>query len=252
MIVFSDGQLPHFRTSVDAKSPKKGAEPGLVHFFTTFVRIHNRTGNRLLMSAHRLFVLFSCCLIGLLTACGPSDSAVDYKQLPAFTEKGFHAVIEIPAGTNHKIEYNESKAVFENDTEKGQIRIIDFLPYPGNYGFIPSTYMDPARGGDGDALDVLVIAESVPTGTVLEVKPIATLLLEDDGETDTKIIAVPVDSSLQVIDAQQFEPFMIQYNPAMTIVRDWFLNYKGMGETQFIGWRNDQYAQREIRKWEKK
>ncbi|MEM9916626.1 MAG: inorganic diphosphatase [Bacteroidota bacterium] len=197
-----------------------------------------------------LSILFFISLLSTFFACRTSEPEVDYKQIPAFTDKGFHAVIEIPAGTNHKIEYNTETGTFDNDMENGQIRIVDFLPYPGNYGFIPSTYMDPAEGGDGDALDVLVLSESVPTGTILEVKPIATLLLRDGGETDTKIIAVPVDSSLQIVDAQQFEPFMIRYNPAMNIIRDWFLSYKGIGRMEFVGWHNDQYALREIRKWE--
>ena len=76
-------------------------------------------------------------------------------------------VVEIPAGTNHKIEYDPSTDSFENDKKDGKDRVISFLPYPGNYGFIPSTLMNKDRGGDGDALDILVIGESEPTGTVL-------------------------------------------------------------------------------------
>ena len=94
----------------------------------------------------------------------------DFQYLPTYTEQGINVVVEIPAGTNHKIEYDKENKEFVVDQKNGKDRIIDFLPYPGNYGFIPSTYMDPAIGGDGDALDVLVIGESVPTGTVIPVK----------------------------------------------------------------------------------
>ena len=40
------------------------------------------------------------------------------------------------------------------DKKNGEERIVQFLPYVGNYGYIPSTFSDPEEGGDGDALDV--------------------------------------------------------------------------------------------------
>ncbi|MEL6863215.1 MAG: inorganic diphosphatase [Bacteroidota bacterium] len=187
-------------------------------------------------------------LLLLLIACGLEPS-IDYTQVPALTEQGFHIVIEIPAGTNHKIEFNKENGRFENDLENGQTRVVDFLPYPGNYGFIPSTLMAESRGGDGDALDVLLIAESLPTGTVVEARPIAALVLRDNGEMDTKIIAQPVDSSLQIIDVQHYEDFMMRYNGAQNIIRNWFVQYKGLGKVDFLGWRNDDYALSEIKKW---
>ncbi len=192
--------------------------------------------------------LLCCLLLGLL-ACQPAVQQVNWKTLGAKTEKGYNAVIEIPAGTNHKIEVNKNSGTFEVDREDGRERVIDFLPYPGNYGFIPGTLMDKARGGDGDALDVLVIAESVPTGQAIEIQPIAALQLLDQGELDTKIIAVPTDSSLQVMHAVDFESFLLEYNMAMNIIQDWFLNYKGLGKMELQGWKDELYAKAEIEKW---
>ena len=100
----------------------------------------------------------------------------------------FNAVIEIPAGTNKKIEFNNSTQAFEVDKNNGKDRVIQFLPYIGNYGYIPSTYSNPNQGGDGDALDVLVISESVKTGSIIEIIPIAVLKLLDEGEIDYKIL----------------------------------------------------------------
>ncbi|MFT5165404.1 MAG: inorganic pyrophosphatase [Saprospiraceae bacterium] len=162
---------------------------------------------------------------------------------------GINVIIEIPAGTNHKVEYDYASKTFKVDQENGKDRVIDFLPYPGNYGFISGTLMDVAKGGDGDALDVLVIAESLPTGTVIEVIPIAALELLDNGEIDTKLIAIPVDSTLRVIQATNFEDFMIEYNIAQTIIKDWFLNYKGLGKVEMIAWRDEKFAMAEIEKW---
>ncbi|MEL6924914.1 MAG: inorganic diphosphatase [Bacteroidota bacterium] len=188
-------------------------------------------------------------LILLLSWAACRESGKELSTLPAVTEGGINAVIEIPAGTNHKIEYDYSTRRFAVDQEAGKDRVINFLPYPANYGFIPSTLMDEARGGDGDALDVIVIAESLKTGTNIKVQPIAALLLEDAGELDTKIIAVPVDSVKNTIQVKTFSDFTVRYNAAQQILQQWFLNYKGPGQMQLIGWRNERYAMAEIEKW---
>ena len=102
-----------------------------------------------------------------------------------------NAIIEIPAGTNIKYEYNYDSQNFEAQIVDGQKRIINYLPYPGNYGFIENTFMDPSLGGDGDALDVLVICEALHQSKKINIEPIGILKLMDDGEEDHKIIAIP-------------------------------------------------------------
>ena len=191
------------------------------------------------------------CTLLMAGSC-KMEKSVNPLSLPAFGEKGINVVIEIPAGTNQKIEVNKTTGAFEKDQLNGKDRVIDFLPYPGNYGFIPSTLMAESAGGDGDALDVLVISESLATGTVVEIIPIAALMMEDGGEIDTKIIGVPVDSTKRVIHATDFEDFLINYNMAQNIIQDWFLNYKGLGKVQMKGWHDEQYALAEIRKWQLK
>ena len=203
-----------------------------------------------MMKIAKILYLLSLSL-GLLLSC-KMEKPVNPLNLPAFGEKGVNVVIEIPAGTNRKIEINKTNGKFETDQLNGKDRIIDFLPYPGNYGFIPSTLMDESARGDGDALDVLVIAESLATGTALEVIPIATLMMEDGGEIDTKIIAVPIDSTIRVITATDFEHFLVDYNMAQNIIQDWFLNYKGLGKVEMKGWFDEKYAMEEIKKWQLK
>lgn len=175
----------------------------------------------------------------------------DYEALPPIESGTMNVVVEIPAGTNHKIEYNYATKRFENDTfPDGSTRVVAFLPYPGNYGFVPGTLMDKDRGGDGDALDVLVIGESVPTGSILKVRPIGALLLRDRGEIDTKIIAVPADTLARTLPVDNFIDFMLGQDPARRIVEDWFLNYKGANVTQLVRWEDDQYAWSEVRRWQ--
>lgn len=193
-------------------------------------------------------ILFLFSLPFLLWQC---QGRSDLTQIPTFGETGVNVVIEIPAGSNHKIEYDKSSLDFKLDQIDGQDRIINFLPYPANYGFIPSTEMDLARGGDGDALDVLVLCESLATGTVLETKIIAALLLRDQQEIDTKIIAIPVDPQLRVFDIDNFQDFLLRQDAAKRIIENWFLHYKGANQVELIRWENDQYALQEIEKWKK-
>ena len=97
------------------------------------------------------------------------------------------------------------------DIKYGKTRIIDFLSYPGNYGFIPSTLMSKEIGGDGDSLDILVLSQSIATGTVIEVNPIAILTLIDNGEIDSKIIAVPTNKNNRIITATSYEELESKY-----------------------------------------
>jgi len=197
----------------------------------------------------RLFLYGICILSVCLTACQNESST---RSKPEFTAKGINAIIEIPAGTNQKIEYNKESKEFEQDQEDGKGRVINFLPYPGNYGFIPSTLMDKKRGGDGDPLDILVISEAFETGTIVPTIPIAALMLKDGGEMDTKIIAVPADSTYRVMQATDFQTFLLEYNAAQHIIQEWFMNYKGLGKMELIGWKDEHFAIQEIRKWTKK
>lgn len=91
-------------------------------------------------------------------------------MLPLYSSNGvLNVFIEIPGGTNKKFEYNVGSNTFEIDQKDGKDRVVNYLPYLVNYGYFPSTYSDPEKGGDGDAIDVLLISECIPTGSVIEV-----------------------------------------------------------------------------------
>lgn len=190
-------------------------------------------------------VILFMILIGFWQCQGRKDLT----QLPVFGKSGINAVIEIPAGTNRQIEYKPGELQFKIDQVNGQDRFIHFLPYPANYGFIPSTKVDLSDGSDGAPLDILVLCESVPTGTVLETQVIAALLLQEGTKKETKIIAIPSDPKLQVFPIENFKTFLLQQDAAKRIIEDWFLNYKGAHQIQLIRWEDDNYAWKEIEKW---
>ena len=93
-------------------------------------------------------------------------------------------VVEIPAGSTLKVEWDRKNAAFVLDRVEPAI-----FAKPVNYGFIPGTLDE-----DGDELDTLVATdEPIPTGVYLEAKVIGVLNFEDDGEWDYKVVCVPAD-----------------------------------------------------------
>nr|WP_321221294.1 inorganic diphosphatase [uncultured Psychroserpens sp.] len=186
------------------------------------------------------------CLCLLFVSC---KTTTDYYGVSTFSKNNkVNAVVEIPAGTNKKFEYNNKTKTFNIDKKNGKDRVINFLPYLGNYGFIPSTFSDPKEGGDGDALDILVLAEYLETGTVIESTPIAMLKLIDDGEIDYKIIAIPSDKEHQIINCKSYVEFNRDYPEIKSIIEIWFLNYNKDDETQIEGWATEKEAIAEINK----
>jgi inorganic pyrophosphatase len=192
----------------------------------------------------RVLIIYCLCL--LFVSC---KTNTDYYSVSTFSKNNkVNAVVEIPAGTNKKFEYNNKTKTFNIDKKNGKDRVINFLPYLGNYGFIPSTFSDPKEGGDGDALDILVLAEYLETGTVIESTPIGMLKLIDDGEIDYKIIAIPSDKEHQIINCKSYVEFNRDYPEIKSIIEIWFLNYNKDDETQIEGWATEKEAIAEINK----
>ncbi|MEZ7993179.1 MAG: inorganic diphosphatase [Flavobacteriaceae bacterium] len=189
-------------------------------------------------------------IVCLIISC---NRKLDYYNVSVQSNNGnFNAVIEIPAGTNKKIEYNNLSKTFEVDLKNGEDRIVQFLPYIGNYGYIPSTFSNPKEGGDGDALDVLVLSENVETGTIIEIEPIAVLKLLDKGEIDYKIIAIPANKATQIIKVDLGDNFLIDYPAVKTMIELWFLNYNKEDVSIIEGWGNREEAIYEIEKNKRK
>ncbi|MBR3253716.1 inorganic diphosphatase [Candidatus Saccharibacteria bacterium] len=104
---------------------------------------------------------------------------------PGDYEKGeLNVVIEIPTGSNHKIEWDREHACFMLD----RVEPVAFAK-PCNYGFIPQTLDE-----DGDELDVLMITDQpLTTGIWMKARILGVMKFVDGGEVDDKIICVPAD-----------------------------------------------------------
>ena len=104
---------------------------------------------------------------------------------PGDYENGeINVVVEIPTGSNHKIEWDRKNACFMLD----RVEPIAFAK-PCNYGFIPQTLDE-----DGDELDVLLITDQpLTTGIYTTARVLGVMKFVDSDEVDDKIIAVPAD-----------------------------------------------------------
>uniref|UniRef100_A0A8C5WHR0 inorganic diphosphatase n=1 Tax=Leptobrachium leishanense TaxID=445787 RepID=A0A8C5WHR0_9ANUR len=135
----------------------------------------------------------------------------------------------------------------KQDVKKGKLRYVaNVFPHKGyiwNYGAIPQTWENPAHidentgfGGDNDPIDVCDIGSKVcKRGEVITIKILATLALNDEGETDRKVIAInseDLEASLynDIEDVRRLKPNYLE----STV--DWFRRYKvpdGKPENQF-------------------
>ena len=137
--------------------------------------------------------------------------------------------IEIPAGTKQKWEFNDKTGEMEKDYKNGKERIIQFLPYPGNYGFIPETL-----AGDGDPIDVIDLDEAEKRGKLKQVRIIGGLNFEDKKEEDIKFIGVSPCGTFGHI--QSIEQLLLKKPAVLEILKSWFLNYKKPGKMVFYGY----------------
>jgi len=138
----------------------------------------------------------------------------------------YHAIIEIPSGSNEKWEITKDGKKIQREFNNGVPRTINYLGYPANYGFIPQTLVSFDQGGDGDAVDVLVLGQKLEIGSMVKIRIIGMLSLKDGGFIDNKVIGVLHDSNLssQISSIGDFEK---SYPGLLTIVKIWFENYKG-------------------------
>ena len=163
------------------------------------------------------------------------DRVPSGKDLP----NDFNVVIEIPM--------HGEPVKYEVDKDSGAIFVDRFMStamhYPCNYGYIPHTI-----AGDGDPVDVLVLAQlALPPGVVVRYRPIGMLSMTDEAGADGKLLAVPVDKLTQM--------YSDVHGPAdvpkilLDQIAHFFAHYKDLEPGKFVkieGWSGIDAAKQEI------
>ncbi len=152
--------------------------------------------------------------------------SLDLGHIPSMnSDSTINVLIEIPAGSTEKLEYDKVNWKLKRDSVDGQPRSIKYLGYPANYGMIPHTQSSVLDGGDGDPLDVLVLGPPLDEATIVECKVLGVLRLKDEGETDDKLIAAVSSSPMALqLDLSELDS---TYPGMLDIIEIWFVNYKG-------------------------
>ncbi len=149
-------------------------------------------------------------------------------EFTSLTKDGYiNVVVEIPAGDNDKWEVSKVDGKLKWEYSNSSYRIVKYMPYVSNYGFIPQTIYSKEMGGDGDPLDVILIGERFPRASVIKSKIIGIIKMTDQGQKDDKIIAVPVESKIFNSEyLNSIEDLNKNYPGILEILELWFKNYK--------------------------
>jgi inorganic pyrophosphatase len=143
-----------------------------------------------------------------------------------------YAVVECLKGERNKYEYDKDVPGVVLD------RVLHSnVHYPSDYGFIPQSYYD-----DEDPFDVLVLVEDQTfPGCIIEARPVALMKMDDDGEQDDKVIAVPTEDP-------RFDHLRdLGDIPQQTIdeIDEFFSTYKNLEEgkeVETLGWEGREAA----------
>lgn len=157
------------------------------------------------------------------------------KDLP----NDFNVVIEIPM--------HSDPVKYEVDKDSGAVFVDRFMStamhYPCNYGYIPHTI-----AGDGDPVDVLVLAQfALPPGVVVRCRPIGMLKMVDEAGEDAKLLAVPVDKLTPMYRSVQSSRDLPQI--LLDQISHFFEHYKDLEPGKFVkvqGWAEIEDAKAEI------
>jgi inorganic pyrophosphatase len=155
-----------------------------------------------------------------------------------------NAVVEVEKDSNSKYEYVEELNIFRLSR-----CLYSSMRYTCSYGFIPQTY-----ALDDDPLDILIY-NNVPlrTSTLVEVKPIGVLDMDDTGKKDYKVVGVPTSHIKDYKNLKDLDPHWL----ATTL--QFFTHYKDLekDKTAIVnGWLNKSEAKKIInaahKRWKNK
>ncbi|HBC43697.1 MAG: inorganic diphosphatase [Pseudanabaena sp.] len=151
---------------------------------------------------------------------------MDLSLIPPQPKAGIlNVLIEIPAGSKNKYEFDKDLNAFALDRV-----LYSSVQYPYDYGFVPNTLAD-----DGDPLDGMVIMDQ-PTfpGCIIPARPIGMLIMIDGGDRDEKILCVPAKDPryADVKSLSDIAPHRLDE------IAEFFRSYKNLEKkvTEIRGW----------------
>ena len=155
------------------------------------------------------------------------------------TDGSINVVIEIPAGENDKWEVSKQDGSLRRERSNNSFRVIKYLPYISNYGFIPKTLQPMNMDGDGDPVDVILLGKRYERGVIVRSKVLGVMIMTDAGKIDNKVVAIPIDSKIFFHEKiNSLNDLKRNYPGVLEILKIWFKNYKRTGQVEIQGYDN--------------
>jgi len=159
-----------------------------------------------------------------------------WKDIPAGDRPPelLNMVIEVMMGSRDKYEYDPKWESFVLD------RIIpSSVVFPVDYGFVPQTWFD-----DGDPLDIMVLSyEPLEVGTIVKVRVIGALIVEDEKGEDPKILSVLVSDAR----FEGYKSINDVHSHQLIEIQEFFETYKRLEPhkwVRFKEWKNAEEARK--------
>ena len=148
-----------------------------------------------------------------------------------------NVIIEIPKGSRVKYEVDKDTGLIAFD------RVL-YTPmhYSTNYGFVPKTLWE-----DGDPLDVLVLSEEpLVSGCLVKCRVIGALDMIDSGDSDVKILAVPIKDP-RFLDIENISDIS---KHTLNEIQEFFRVYKNLQNKKVeVGeWKDNKRAKEDVLK----
>ncbi|OOZ43152.1 inorganic diphosphatase [Solemya elarraichensis gill symbiont] len=155
------------------------------------------------------------------------------------TPNEVNVIIEIPS--------HADPVKYEVDKDTGAMFVDRFMAtamhYPCNYGYVPHSLSD-----DGDPCDVLVVTPyPLIPGSVIQVRPVGVLQMEDEAGMDAKVLAVPKDKLTRCY--RDIQSFRDMSQELLDRISHFFEHYKDLESgkwVKIIGWEGPEEAKKEI------
>ena len=145
----------------------------------------------------------------------------------SFSQTEIDVLVEIESGSTIKYEYKKGAIVC--DSVENKVRIIDYLNYPFNYGFI----INSSKQQDNDYLDAVLIGNRISSGDTLSGRVICMIETIDNDEEDNKVVLIHSSSSLYK-NVQNLNDLNTYYPGVIEIIKIWFDNYKKESEVKRV------------------
>ena len=175
----------------------------------------------------------------LLTLSACSTPALH--ELPAKGEHGVMAVVETPAGSAVAVRYHPVEQRFLPDSSK-----LDYLPFPCNWGFVPSTRIPHRRTGGFAPVELLILGQPLESGRKLEVRPVAAVVLSENGRRKVLVLATPLNAALGSLSVRDFPDLLIGYPGVKEGLELWLRQKDHNGQVEILDWKDGNFAMRFI------